>query len=271
MQSDKIYRALIVGILSTFWLFYESGYEPFTVVLTSFFTVGFYIYQLDSKKTIVSVPLHLEDKKFILETKYFSKNQIQSGESFIIDESILYIDNDNKSKNLVFMFHGLGLDHNDFRQYIEKSNYRCLAPTLYGFDKDSTVTEVISYQTHCLVLYQFITRKIYELKPKTVTLLGFSIGSDMIQDILKDHPSLAREINSIVLLECNISIDSCLISEKISSISVDKKNNTLDVIRSLGEDSHDTKEWIQVHQYLVKVLSKFQHRRKILSKFYSDD
>ncbi|MCH9739480.1 MAG: alpha/beta hydrolase [Epsilonproteobacteria bacterium] len=211
--------------------------------------------------------VHLQEENFVFHKNSFIDYPLQIEESHIIGEKILYIDNHLESKNLVFMFHGLGLDHNDFRAYIEKSNYHCIAPTLYGFNKNENIKDILSYKTHCYLLACFVKDKIDEIQPRSVTLVGFSIGGDMIQDIVYEYPFVAQKVNAVIILDCNINIHTCTISKRIASLNPHNEENIINIINSFNQGISELKEWLQVQQYLIKVFSKFIDRLHILSLF----
>jgi hypothetical protein len=102
-------------------------------------------------------------------------------------------------------------------------------------------------------------------------MVGFSLGADMGFDLLlgsADEP--APPIDGFLSLECNLSIDTCFVSRVLASIAPDRPDVSIAELRQLGDTTTSLDEWLNMHEYLVKVLRKFQGDAAVLQRAAAD-
>jgi predicted alpha/beta-fold hydrolase len=268
--SETLVLSTISSIGGCFWLWNEPvpGYEPFIFTMLAIvslvaLTLRSQIPSSDSAFT----RCNLRERQMLVTRDVFAYTKVDDNEVNVIGENIQYLDNGVKSDILLIFLHGLGLDANDFRHYMEVSKYRCLAPTLYGFNRNENILISLSIDAHTAILTSFINSNIEKITPKTVILVGFSIGADMVQYIVKANQKLAKKIDGMLLLDGNINHSTCTISNRFALINPKNHNNVVEIVRSISEGTENLSEWLQVHQYLVKVFSKFKNRTPILARF----
>jgi pimeloyl-ACP methyl ester carboxylesterase len=169
------------------------------------------------------------------------------------------VDNQVESEVLVVFLHGLGLDHRDFEAILKGLPYRGLSPSLYGCEPDRRERISLSLSDHIHVLREWFRAMVALHKPVTVILVGFSLGADMGFELLKapaDPPT--PRVDAFLGLECNLSIDTCFVSRVLARIQPSRIDMSVGDLREFGANASTLDEWLNIHEYLVKVLRKFQ-------------
>jgi hypothetical protein len=102
-------------------------------------------------------------------------------------------------------------------------------------------------------------------------MVGFSLGADMGFELLlapSDEPP--PRIDAFLSLECNLSLETCLVSRMLSSIAIDRPDMWIGGLQRYGDTAASLDEWLNIHEYLVKVLRKFQGDIGVLQRAATD-
>lgn len=172
-------------------------------------------------------------------------------------KSITYYDNHKESDTVIVLLHGLGLDSGDFYEFMRESNYRCLAPSLYGCEPFSTLNTPFSLTDHIDGIDAFINNCVSGLKKegiKKIVLVGFSLGAD----IYFNTKNISAENIHFLLLDPNINENTCFISKQIVRFS--DKNSVFKQINLIMEQHSNADEWLRAARYFIKIFDKFQNR-----------
>src|SRR5688500_7780755 len=97
----------------------------------------------------------------------------------IIGTELLYADNQLESDVLLVLLHGTGQDAGVFRDLMETLPYRCVAPTLLGFEARKRSSVVLSLAAHLEILRAFVRDVIEMTRARTTIVVGFSSGADV--------------------------------------------------------------------------------------------
>lgn len=187
----------------------------------------------------------------------------------IIGDHLRYADNGVDSDVLVFFLHGLGLDHSDFEAVLTLLPYRGISPTLYGCEPERRGRISLSLADHVVILRELLRDIALDLQPKIIVLVGFSMGADMGFDLLleaNDGPA----IDAFLSLECNLCLDTCTISSVLADVAPEHPEISVADLRRLGESAGSLEQWLNTHEYLVRVLRKFQGDIGVLQRAASD-
>ena len=68
----------------------------------------------------------------------------------------------------------------------------------------------------------------------------------------------AVHADGLLTLDCNLSYDTSFVSRVIAKLPSDNPGELLAGLRTFGEDARSPGEWLNTHDYLVKVFRKFQ-------------
>ncbi len=189
----------------------------------------------------------------------------------IIGDHLRYVDNQVGSDVLVFFLHGLGLDHGDFEPILRRLPYRGLSPTLYGCEPDRRRRIPLSLADHVVILREWLWEISEQFQPEIIVMVGFSLGADMGFELLlgpADEP--APRIDAFLSLECNLSLDTCFASQVLAGISPDRPEVSIGDLKRLGDSAASLEDWLNMQDYLVKVLRKFQGDIGVLQRAATD-
>ncbi len=189
----------------------------------------------------------------------------------IIGGDLHYLDNQVESEVLICYLHGLGLDQNTFEEILRILPYRGVAPTLYGFEPVARRRLGLSLDDHAVLIREFLNDVISRGNPARTILVGFSSGADFGFRLLSRPPDAATpHVDGYLSLGCNLNIQTCFVSSAIARLSTSDTSDILTDLHSFGDGAQSLSEWLNVHEYLVKVLRKFHGDFEVLARFASE-
>jgi len=213
----------------------------------------------------------LIEHQFMLTERLCRKLDRTTLDPRIIGDRLRYVDNQVGSDVLVFFLHGLGLDHGDFEPILKRLAYRGLSPTLYGCEPDRRRRVSLSLADHVVILREWLWEISEQFQPEIIVMVGFSLGADMGFELLlgpADEP--APRIDAFLSLECNLSLDTCFASRVLAGISPDRPEVSIADLKRLGDSAASLEDWLNMQDYLVKVLRKFQGDIGVLQRAATD-
>jgi serine/threonine protein kinase len=213
----------------------------------------------------------LIEHQFMLTERVCRKLDRATLDPRIIGDRLHYVDNQVGSDVLVFFLHGLGLDHGDFEPILRRLAYRGLSPTLYGCEPDRRRRISLSLADHVVILREWLWEVSEQVQPEIIVMVGFSLGADMGFELLlgpADEP--APRIDAFLSLECNLSLDTCFASRVLAGISPDRPEVSIADLKRLGDSAASLEDWLNMQDYLVKVLRKFQGDIGVLQRAAAD-
>ncbi|WP_328472970.1 alpha/beta fold hydrolase [Actinoplanes sp. NBC_00393] len=169
-----------------------------------------------------------------------------------------YLEAKRESDELVVLVHGLGLDATDFRAYLAETQYNAVALTLYGFnpdDKDDEEYSPISLESHAQLFARAIRHLQAQHPGKRISLVGFSVGADIILMLSKLAGDVLRDlqIHRVLLLDPNINRDTMVISKRIADVDVDQP---LQQFKDLLTSATSIEELRYLCSYVFKAANK---------------
>lgn len=201
----------------------------------------------------------LIQKGFRLTERICRKLNRATLDPLIICDGLRYADNQVDSDVLVFFLHGLGLDHRDFEEVLKQLPYRGISPTLYGCEPGRRGRISLSLADHVIILRELLREIVEQGRPAIVVLVGFSMGADMGFELLlgsSENPS--PQIDAFLSLECNLNLETCVISRVLENLAPEHPEISVNELRRLGDSAKSLDEWLNIQEYLVRVLRKFQ-------------
>ena len=213
----------------------------------------------------------LIEHQFMLTERVCRKLDRATLDPRIIGDRLHYVDNQVGSDVLVFFLHGLGLDHGDFEPILKRLAYRGLSPTLYGCEPDRRRRISLSLADHVVILREWLGEISEQFQPDIIVMVGFSLGADMGFELLlgpADEPT--PRIDAFLSLECNLSLDTCFASRVLAGISPDRPEVSIADLKRLGDSAASLEDWLNMQDYLVKVLRKFQGDIGVLQRAATD-
>jgi pimeloyl-ACP methyl ester carboxylesterase len=228
---------------------------------------------LEEAKTPAAVenPHELIEGQFKITERVCRKLNRATLDPRIIGDHLSYVDNQARSDVLVFFLHGLGLDHRDFEPILRRLPYHGVSPTLYGCEPERRGRFSLSLADHVVILREWL-RELTELcQPTIIVMVGFSLGADMgFELLLGSTDELGPQIDAFLALECNLSLDTCFVSQILANLSAEHPEISVADLRQLGDSARSLDEWLNIQEYLVKVLRKFRGDISVLQRAGAD-
>jgi len=106
---------------------------------------------------------------------------------------------------------------------------------------------------------------------ETVVMVGYSMGADMAFELLlgrADEPT--PRIDAFLSLECNLGLDTCFVSRLLAGIDHAHPELSIAKLCGISDSAASLDEWLNVEEYLVKVLRKFQGDIGVLQRAAAD-
>jgi predicted Ser/Thr protein kinase/pimeloyl-ACP methyl ester carboxylesterase len=221
--------------------------------------------------TLPEVTNELVECQFMLTERVCRKLDRATLDPRIIGDHLRYVDNQVDSDVLVFFLHGLGLDHRDFEPILKRLPYRGFSPTLYGCEPDRRQRVSLSLPEHISILREWLRDVIGHVHPSMVIMVGFSLGADMgFEMVVAPSSEPLPPIDAFLSLECNLSLETCFVSRVLGSINPEHPDMWIGDLKQYGEAAASLDEWLNVHEYLAKVLRKFQADIGVLQRAAAD-
>ena len=198
------------------------------------------------------------DRTFQLSIDVCRKLDRTSLDPRVIGDRLHYLDNEAASDVLVLYLHGLGLDQNSFEEILRVIPYRGLAATLYGFEPSERRPVQLPLKDHVTILREFCRDAIAQARPSVTVLVGFSHGADLGFEILTLPPEEPRlAIDGFLSLGANLDVGTCSISNVLAHLTAEDTDKVVSDLRTLGSESKALRDWLSLHDYLVRVFRKF--------------
>ena len=178
----------------------------------------------------------------------------------IIGTELHYLDNNAASDVVVCYLHGLGLDAHDFVPVLRTSPYRGLAVTMYGFESHAKRRVRLSLADHAALLHEWVREVACAAGGTRLILVGFSLGAEMWMQVLMSAAAHGEPLmpDGLLTLDCNLTHDTAFVSRVFARLPDDNEPELLAGLRTFGEDARALGEWLNTHEYLVKVFRKFR-------------
>ncbi|MDQ4080730.1 MAG: hypothetical protein M3125_08215, partial [Gemmatimonadota bacterium] len=102
------------------------------------------------------------------------------------------------------------------------------------------------------------------IRPTTVVLAGFSSGGDMALGF-PSHPGTEElELDAVVTFGCNLALETCFATRLFARLRPRRDEGLLSELRDFANDAQTIEDWLKAHEYLVRVLRKFQAHMEVL-------
>jgi predicted esterase len=214
--------------------------------------------------------------QYTIETGAF-QHQVGADDQ-VFGRRIRYLERRTKSRHLIILLHGIGLDANDFVPYMRSTDGHTVAITSFGFNADEAANhsyEPISLETHAHLVNGVIQRLVRQNPGKNLVIVGFSIGADLILrigDLWRRQGNTAPQLHGILLLDPNTDHSTMLISRGFAAMDL---QNPLEEFKKLSQTPATLSEFQNISEYLYKISKKnpaqLQRHAKDWYEFWPDN
>ncbi|MEO5567115.1 MAG: protein kinase [Gemmatimonadaceae bacterium] len=216
-------------------------------------------------------PAHSPDialRTFALSAEVCRKLDRSTLDPRIIGDHLQYADNGIASDTLVCFLHGTGLDYGQFEHLLRRVPYRAVAPTLYGCEPHARRRLRLSVTDHLIIVREWLRHLVQNSAARRVVLVGFSTGGDLwLRFVSPPVHDPAIRVDAILALDANVSLETCWFTRVLARLTIDEPSQVLDNFRAVGAGTGSVREWLNIHEYFVKVLRKFQGDIDVLAKW----
>jgi tRNA A-37 threonylcarbamoyl transferase component Bud32/pimeloyl-ACP methyl ester carboxylesterase len=175
----------------------------------------------------------------------------------IIGGEMKWLDNGRASDVLVACIHGTGLDGEMFRETLQTLPYRSIAPTFFGFEPRTKRRVPLTLEAHLALICELLASVITELEPTRTILVGFSSGGDAVMRLASTKET-AFTIDAVLAMGVNLSADFTWLTRRLARVQSVNQAGLLEDLKTIAQSADNVQEWLNVHEYLVKLLRKFQ-------------
>jgi serine/threonine protein kinase len=199
----------------------------------------------------------LVDATFVLREDVCRKLSRERLDPRMIGDRLHYLDNQVESGVLVCYLHGMCRDQRAYTQVLERSPYRGIAPTQYGFDSNAKHRVPLALEDHVHLIWEFVRNAVERLRPSVTVLVGHSSGADLGFDMLAAPPEPPVSIDAFLSLDCNLNHDTCFVSRVLANLSSSEPARIIQDLQTMGAEARTLQEWLDIHEYLVEIFRKF--------------
>ncbi len=233
------------------------------------------LHQLDlasSTPREATVPLHLhrelDSGAYRLTEEVCHRLERASFDPRLIGDSMQYLDNRAPSDVLLACLPACGLDAEQFAPFLRTTRHRAMAPTMIGFEPDRRRRPRLTLQDHIVLTREWLRAMVAEMRPRLVVVVGFSSGGDVALR-LAASPAGDRpvQLDGCVSLGCNLAVETCFVTSVVSHIGTGSEVETLAALRGIGQAAKSVDDWINMHEYLVRITRKFRNSFEPLQAF----
>ncbi|MFF5980721.1 alpha/beta fold hydrolase [Streptomyces olindensis] len=177
----------------------------------------------------------------------------------VIGRQLWYLERTTESSDLVVLLHGLGLDADDFRPFMNVARQHTAAITLFGHNVEEARDNryrPIGMALHADLISGAINNLQRQYPYKRLTLVGFSVGCDMLfqlAELWRDHPERQPKIRSMLLLDPNINHSTMVISGKVARLNPEQP---LAELKRIAQVPEELVEFQNFCEYLHKISGK---------------
>lgn len=196
--------------------------------------------------------------------------QLSQREPSMIGTKMVYADNNVSSDELIFLLHGIGSDHRQYMDMLRQFPYRTVAMSMYGFDVNAQVRLPITLDDHSVLIYTLLKDLQKKLNPNKIVMVGFSSGADHILHFISDNKFDDIQVSGLLPLGCNVHLDDCFVTRKLSKLSSGDENQILSTLKQFGGDQSNLNDWLLFHTYLLTAFEKFGTNTEPLRQYAQD-
>lgn len=177
----------------------------------------------------------------------------------VIGRRLRYLERVTDSPYLIVCLHGLGLDANDFRQFMQVARQHTAAITLFGFNSDEANDpryRPIGLEMHARLVSGVIHRLQRQYPRKQIIVVGFSLGADMqlrLAELWRANPDLRPRIAGMLLLDPNINHSTMVVSGGVATLDA---SDPLTAFKRIADLPTSLVEFQNICEYLHKITTK---------------
>jgi pimeloyl-ACP methyl ester carboxylesterase len=177
------------------------------------------------------------------------------------------------------LFNAAWFDGSDLEPHLRQLPYRCVTPTLLGFEQRARRRFELSLNDHIVLLAGLLRAKIEEVRPSRVLLAGFSSAGDLVLHMAAQSHEGVPPPDGVLVLGGNQAMETCFGSRVLARLDANHPAQLMQDLRSVLDVATNLDEWIIVNGYLSRIMVNFRSdlrplrslARAIVEPFEKDD
>ena len=171
-----------------------------------------------------------------------------------------YLDNGVPSDVLVCFAPACGRGADQYAQLLETATYRAVAPTFRGFEPQAAWRPALTLHDHIVLTREFLRDVAERIKPRLTVIAGFSSGGDFaIRFAAAPDADSRLRIDGCLALGANLSYDTCFLTRTLAKLESRDDAAMLATLRQVSDAAANLDEWVNVCEYVTKVVPTFRH------------
>lgn len=179
-----------------------------------------------------------------------------------------YMDNGRLSDTLVCYFTRWGIDASDGESLLREAPWRAIAPEFFGFEKGRRYRPALSITDHLVLAGGLIEHVAHLTAARHVILVGFSTGADIVLRMAGAPSTIVpRRIDGVVALGGNLAKETAFVSAVLAELGDATEDAALPFVQRVTQSETSLQAWIDVNEYLVRLVSRFRRDLGVLRDF----
>ncbi|MEP7326919.1 MAG: serine/threonine-protein kinase [Gemmatimonadota bacterium] len=178
----------------------------------------------------------------------------------LIGTDMYYLDNQAASDVLVCFIAPCGRAGDQFSQVLPRMRYRSIAPTFRGFEPGTGWRPTLPLDDHIILVREFLRDQVARLKPRFTIIAGFSSGGDFaIRLAAAPDPDARLRVDGCLTLGANLSLETCFLTRALAALKNNDDAAMLGILRGLSDAATSLDEWVDVCEYVTRIVPTFRH------------
>lgn len=178
-------------------------------------------------------------------------------EARLIGAPLVYLDNHAASDTLVMLLNAAWLDGSDLETHLRVLPYRCVAPTLLGFEPEARQRFELPLRDHLVLLDALLRSLVERESPRRVLIAGFSASADLVLRWAESLGADSARVDGVLALGPNQALETCFGSRVLATLDGSDEGALLAALRSIGSAATSVEDWALVHGYIGRILPRF--------------
>ena len=189
----------------------------------------------------------------------------------LIGSDLSYLDNGAPSDVLVCFIPACGRGGDQFKHVLRHLPYRGVAPTFRGFETSSEWRPALPIDDHIVIIREFLHDAVKRLEPRVTLIAGFSSGADFaLRFAAHPDPDRRLRLDGCVALGANLSLETCFVTNSLAALRSNDDAMMLEVLRGVADRAASLDEWIDICEYMTRIVPVFRHDLAPLQRFGED-
>ncbi len=189
----------------------------------------------------------------------------------MVGDSLRYLDNGKISDVLVCYFNRWSTDAEDGAAFLRRTNYRAIAPAMFGFEARRRYRVPMSLDDHLRLVRALLDAVKIATDARIVIVAGFSAGADVALRLAADHSGQPHQrIDATLALSPNLVRESAFASVVLAEMTVGTEDQVLPYLRRVVDAQETLQEWADVSEYLARLARRFRRDFGVLQRFAHD-